>query len=94
MKQEEIYYYCTVHNRAILPEDKDSHGDENCNLIMQNFDWSPPRRKSQPWVAATIVERERMVKFKLPKEKKDPKGPFIPDDAILIDTPAFEPKPL
>lgn len=92
MKLDDVYYYCTVHKRALLEEDIVNHGDESCNLIIEHFDWTPPKRKAKPFVAATIVERERMIRYRLPKIIKPIEGPFLPKNAVMIDTPTFNPK--
>jgi len=92
MKTEETYYYCTVHKKSLLKEDITKHQTNQCNFIIKEFNWTPPKRKAKPWMARTIVDKEKMVIYKLPKTRRTVSGPLLPDDAILIDSPSFQPK--
>lgn len=87
-----IYYYCTIHKQCVLPEDKNDHGDDGCTFTIEEFKWTPPKGSRKQWVAKSIVEKERMIPYKLPKPTPKVYTPTIPENAITIDTPSFTPK--
>lgn len=93
MKQDEYYFYCTTHNKSVLPEDRDKHELEDCNFIITHFDWTPPRLKRKDWVAKSVVKKEGMIVYRYKSTPKVPNN-TLPIDAVRLDTPDFIPRKL
>ncbi len=83
--KEDDYYYCIVHKKSILPEDKEAHETDECQFIIETCRISTPVKIHKLWMAKTIAEKCGMQVFKLPPKQKTVVF-TLPSDAVLLDS--------
>ncbi len=82
---EDDYYYCIVHKKSILPEDKKEHETDDCQFVILTCRISTPVKIHRLWMAKTIAKKCGMQIFKLPPIQKTVVF-TLPSDAVLLDS--------
>lgn len=65
---EDNYYYCVVHKKALLEEDIESHRDKTCEFILEEFQWRKPKARKLEPLPSNVIEKYGMKIYR-PKKK-------------------------
>ena len=68
MNNENNYYYCVVHKKSLLLEDVDSHRDNTCEFILEEFQWKHRSQRKLSPLPRNVIDAMGM-KIYIPKKR-------------------------
>ena len=81
---ENNYYYCVVHKKSLLPEDVDSHREETCEFILEDFQWRHKSNRKISPLPRNVIDAMGM-KIYQPKKKHTSVINTLPKNAIIYE---------
>ena len=81
---ENNYYYCVVHKRALLEEDIDSHRDSTCEFILEEFQWKHRSKKKIEPLPRNVIDAYGMKIYR-PEHKPTTVVNTLPKNAKIFE---------
>lgn len=81
---EDQYYYCVVHKKALLVEDVQDHREESCEFILEEFQWHHRNKRKVQWLPANVVDKYGMHIYH-PKKKATQRINTLPKNAKIYE---------